>query len=868
VIRGHGRPADRSPRFPEPGQSGWDPLRQGKGRYSGAMPTRKGVGGSRLAFYTSHAEMVAAIVAEMHPAVAVYGRGDVSDDAARLRTITGPDGPRFPIAYVHDGSAHTYLPDFVGAGDRGDKRHASSRFVFEAGPLRTKATPRELAKLEAARSLVEPTGGTIIVVCPGLVPERWVRNALSLHVRRWDALCPTALLDEIERGWLTSARSIREISVLLAAEHPDADVEAAAYRVAGDLLAAGRLDVALDRIVFTLDTRVRARPVGSPPAVPPGLISDLGDLVRLADAAGGPTDDRDPIEDLDAEDRVIDLDAISDPRTRDLVVRRRAAIRAHALEGVSVAAAARRHGLSPRRLQQLVDAQRTTGEASLVPYATYQRAKSCLPVAMQDLVVRLYAGTERPTIRAIVEDARVHELARRLEMTRTPSAGQVRRVLDDRQAGDHDIRKRRAGKRLVPLGVRGRAATTEGRPAFACELDEATMDVKVVALAGSSVTIRLHLGAIVCVATRSVLSFVVAPKALDQWDYRRLLLRAVQPPPMASEPSPWPASAIPTILRADQGKINETRLAFQAAADLGVVLEFAPVRDGHAKAFIESFFGSLKDTFEHRLAISTKRSPDALGLHDPDAPAVRGEVDPEHFERILSRHLVEVYGQRWHGGLRERPCAVWEEASSVFGVRRWHGSALELRMLLKRPEGTRHVEPSHGISYLGRWYGGNWLVRHVGRWVSIKVDDDDLRSIDVYTTKGQFLGQAKHKPYVDFGRPVSRWEADLAKTMGRVIRAEAATRTLQASHEIVGELYGTDQRRLAKDKARRRLHRDRATETSTFEADMASLLEPAASEDGVPRRTIGEPLADDLAEFDALPFPPDSGDEGSDDDAG
>ena len=174
-------------RFHEPGPNGWDPLSQGKARYSGAIPTRKGVAGSRVAFYTSHAEQIAAVVAEMHPLITAFGRGDLSDDAERLRHVTGPDGPRFPIRYLFAGDPHTYLPDFVGvrapAGGESNIHPGRSRFVIEAGPLRYKATTRELAKLSTAHDLVRQTGGEVLIVCPEVVPPRWVRNALDLHLR-------------------------------------------------------------------------------------------------------------------------------------------------------------------------------------------------------------------------------------------------------------------------------------------------------------------------------------------------------------------------------------------------------------------------------------------------------------------------------------------------------------------------------------------------------------------------------------------------------------------------------------------------------------------------------------------------------------
>ena len=91
----------------------------------------------------------------------------------------------------------------------------------------------------------------------------------------------------------------------------------------------------------------------------------------------------------------------------------------------------------------------------------------------------------------------------------------------------------------------GRAASTEFVPGLRVEFDEATLDVKVLALAGTSTTIRLHIGLLIDVATRYPLSVVLSPKALDQWDFRRALLRALLPDDDfrarfgIERPSPW-----------------------------------------------------------------------------------------------------------------------------------------------------------------------------------------------------------------------------------------------------------------------------------------------------------------------------------------
>ena len=301
-------------------------------------------------------------------------------------------------------------------------------------------------------------------------------------------------------------------------------MSAAARKVAGELLAEGRLDVDLAKIVITYTTPIRARAAHLPPLEPPGIIRDLALLAKIAEErrAEAPVD----VEPADRPD--IDPDTIVDPDTRDTFLRRRDAM-AEILGGTPVAEAARNHGLEARRMQQLAVAYGKHGERALLPYAVTGSTVSGLPEPMEELTGQLYRATHRPTIQAIVDDAAIRALAAELGMPRSPTRYQIAKVVERLLRTDQQTRQARAGRKLVPLAVTGRAVTTEFVPGNVCEFDEGTLDVKVLALAGAQTTIRLHIGVLIDVATRYPLSVVVSPKALDQWDLRRAVLRAMLP---------------------------------------------------------------------------------------------------------------------------------------------------------------------------------------------------------------------------------------------------------------------------------------------------------------------------------------------------
>ena len=263
---------------------------------------------------------------------------------------------------------------------------------------------------------------------------------------------------------LAGPRTIRDLLAEMTPVHEASVVIAAAYRVAGDLLAAGRLDIPLDRVVFTLDTRIKALAVDAAPILPPGVITSIDELTRLADEMGGPTEDRTPDVELDPTEQILDLDAIVDARTRDLVARRRAAIARVDVEGASAAAAAREFGLGVRRLQQVLAAYRIHGEAAFYPHASYTRPDLTLPDEMLALIRRLYAGTICPSVTDIKEDVRVHELAAGLGLRRTPSEGQIleghRRPPTRGSEGPATARRAQAGPPRRQRPSRGHRGTT------------------------------------------------------------------------------------------------------------------------------------------------------------------------------------------------------------------------------------------------------------------------------------------------------------------------------------------------------------------------------------------------------------------------
>ena len=310
----------------------------------------------------------------------------------------------------------------------------------------------------------------------------------------------------------------------------------------------------------------------------------------------------------------------------------------------------------------------------------------------------------------------------------------------------------------------------------------------------------------------------------------------------------------PCLIATDNGKIETARLAIEMACRTPFVLEWEPRGDAHAKPVVESMFKVINSRLLHRLEITTKNSPDARGAHNPDAAARRLGMDADRFERALMQALYDVYVVEWHKGAKERPEPLLKDALGRYPVRTWDGDPDELRRLLRRDEGTRLVD-RHGVSYKGEWYGAEALGDRLGTRVRIKVDEDDVRTIDAYDLDGVFLATLKSDRIAErFGRPVSAWELELERKADAKFATEAHEATAERRDQIAADLETVDKQ--AAKAARKRHHGRRAAETATADAIASNPDVPQAPKPSVPR-TLALPAPVD-EDFEVLIDPADA----------
>ncbi len=128
--------------------------------------------------FTTQLEERLATYLEYHPHVRSYQRGDASEAFAQARHVYTPLGTPYRIAYLYDGKAHAYLPDFVGTLCDG------GLLIAEAGRASEKRQGQAVAKAQAAQRLAQLNHGVYWIGTDENLSLRRHYNLLYLHARR------------------------------------------------------------------------------------------------------------------------------------------------------------------------------------------------------------------------------------------------------------------------------------------------------------------------------------------------------------------------------------------------------------------------------------------------------------------------------------------------------------------------------------------------------------------------------------------------------------------------------------------------------------------------------------------------------------
>jgi hypothetical protein len=716
--------------------------------------------------YTSTLELKLALSLEYHPHVRSYQRGDMNPAFVDAYDLFTPLGTPYRISYLYEGKSHDYLPDFVGTLCDG------GLLIAEAGRADEKRKAQPLAKAEAAQRLAQLKGGIYWIATEERLSERRYHNLLYLHARRqsfptYDGIAAMLLAD-----WLWGdMRSVNECVQRFGSRFSEMEVEAAMWKLIGDVAAQGRLLIDLNEGELSRFTPVALLDPKIPPILPDPFPSTLEEEKAVDDLTLASSQKEEKSAGV-VPGPLFDA-SILETEERQAHFHRNLAAVTEVLSGKSLGTVAKAYEIRSSMLCYLVKRTKEFGQIACVPYGTYRRDRTLRP-EFQKLIRKLYIQPLRPTIMAVYEDVRLKNLAEELSereesLVLSPTYWQVYYFLKtiDQEAS---VAQARSGLKHLP-----RERTSPHSfvlsipyPAQICQVDEHTLDQLIVTPDGMVVTRRVHAAVLICVKTAAILGAVVSLDTLREEDYMRLVKQTLESKDRLTIlyecKNDWPCSGKPAVIFHDRGKIFTSKRATQVLVDrLGITTQQAPPFAPSAKGTVESLFTWITRKFSHRLPGTTKSTPKDRGTYDSAREAEKAGMTLDVLEKLFIQAIVDGYMQEWDTLRRQTRIALWEHAVQEKGVARWMRSQDELKLLLmkavnrKNRANGRYAIRQGALSFLKRRYVSPGLLDRLrGKEIDIYYDRRDISVIYLFL-EGVLVGEAFCTEFL--GRRVSVWEA-------------------------------------------------------------------------------------------------------------
>lgn len=160
----------------------------------------------------------------------------------------------------------------------------------------------------------------------------------------------------------------------------------------------------------------------------------------------------------------------------------------------------------------------------------------------------------------------------------------------------------------------------------------------------------------------------------------------------------WDAYGIPERLVVDNGKEFIGKDLDNACLQLGIELQFSPVRKPWFKGTVERSFRTFNQQFVHLIPGTTFSNVIDRGHYDSKEKAV---MSFDAYLESMYIWLIDYYSEKYHKGVGGIPRKIWEE--SIINVNRaLPPNSKELLILLSRTE--YRVIQRAGIEFLGLFY--------------------------------------------------------------------------------------------------------------------------------------------------------------------
>lgn len=334
------------------------------------------------------------------------------------------------------------------------------------------------------------------------------------------------------------------------------------------------------------------------------------------------------------------------------------------------------------------------------------------------------------------------------------------------------------------------------RPLERVEFDHTVLDLMVIDLKTHLPLGRPCITALIDVYTKNIIGIFVSFYQPGYLSVMKCLLHAIKPKSYLKEKYPeilneWLCYGLPELLVVDNALEFYSQDFIDACAQLGISIQYAPVKKAWFKVSIERFFRTENQGLIHTLPGTTFSNIFDKEDYDAEKNAV---ISFDSLLKLLQIWIVDDYHQRPHRGIKDLPAKRWRES-----IGKWEPNLppnnKSLQVLLGFIE-YRTVTASgielfglhyncHELSLIRRFSGG-------GAKELIKYDPDDISHIYCYNRRDdEYLSvPALEQEYTD---GLTLWQHNAIKKYNqRVLKNETNSEGLLSAKETMKQVILED----------------------------------------------------------------------------
>jgi putative transposase len=478
-----------------------------------------------------------------------------------------------------------------------------------------------------------------------------------------------------------------------------------------------------------------------------------------------------------------------------------------------------------------------------------RKISSEVAALIDKVIAERYLTPQRLSVRAIYDTLIVYiddenRFREPIDQLSIPHKTTVYRIVS--KLDPYEKTSARFGKRIADYKFRTvKKGMLTTRPLERVEMDHTKLDLFVIDEERGLPIGRPLLATAIDAHTKSVVGVYVSFDPPSYLSVMQCIRHAITPKTYVKVKFPnikntWDCYGVMETVVVDNAKENYSTHMEDACLQLGIIIQYAPVKLAWYKGSVERYFGTINKQLLHQQPGTTFSNIFEKADYNPRKNAI---ITFDVLLEIIHKWIIDVYHQQEHRGIRNTPAQAWKVGVEQFPPA-LPPSKKEIDVLLGMI-GERTISPS-GIELHGLLYNGDCL-RALGRGVrrdkvKVKFDPTDLSVIHVFDKfRGLFVPvSAVNQTYT---RDLSLWQHRVIQNYARQrikehVNIVALARAKDEIQNIVREGWETVKRTASRQRMGRfkKIGQHEHKELLSLESNTISMGEQKVQLD--PRRNL------------------------------